>query len=93
MCFLSPSQRRGALSFRKGKLGHLHIDVMVASRKKRAVPYGFGWGRGYHQGKAFVIPWEHLLAVSFSPFPSDGFFNSSFAPCPAQTFSPNRDIM
>lgn len=90
--FVTIPKRRGEL-LREEKLGHLHGDVMVASRKKRAVPLcGFGQGHGYHQRKAFVILWEHLLDVPVSPFLSDWFFSSSFAPCSAQTFSPNREI-
>lgn len=41
--FLSTTKRRGTLLYGKGKLGHLHVDVMMAAKKKRAVLYGFCW--------------------------------------------------
>lgn len=91
--FLTTTKRRGVLLFRKGKLGHLHVDGVKAAGKKRAVLYGFGWGSGHRQRKAFAFPWVHLINVSFSPFPSDWFFSSSFAPFPAEAFSPNREII
>lgn len=47
------TKRRGVLSFRKGKLGHLHIDVMVASREKRAVTMALA-------GDVAIIKGRHL---------------------------------
>lgn len=68
MLFVTIGKKRGTLLFRKGKVRHLHIDVTVASRKEGAVLHGFGWGRGSHQRKAFVILWERPLSVPFPLF-------------------------
>lgn len=92
---LTTAKRRGALLLRTGKLGHLHVDAMLAARKKTqsTVPMALAETVDITKERHLPFPWVHLINVSFSPFPSDWFFNGSFAPFPAEAFSPNREII